>query len=72
MTAPESGGEPNVTVAQQIRKCTVPSTEQVLSSLSVVLNGGGLSQVGSVVDELNKVFLGRADELFTCCRGRRR
>ena len=63
MTAPESGGEPNVTVAQQIRKCTVPSTEQVLSSLSVVLNGGGLSQVGSVVDELNKVFVGRTDEL---------
>ena len=59
MTPPTSGGEPNVTVAQQVRKCTVPSTEQVLSSLSVVLNGGGLSQVGTIVDELNKVFAGR-------------
>ncbi len=63
MTAPESGGIPNVTVAQKISKCTVPSTEQVLSSLSVVLNGGGLSQVGTVVDELNRVLAGRTGEL---------
>ena len=63
MTAPESGGVPNVTVAQKISRCTVPSTEQVLSSLSVVLNGGGLSQVGTVVDELNRVFAGRTGEL---------
>lgn len=52
---------PDITAAQQIEACTFPTTEQVLSSLSVVLNGGGLSQFGDVVHELNAVFAGRAD-----------
>ncbi|WP_040524226.1 MlaD family protein [Gordonia effusa] len=52
---------PDITAAQQVQACTFPTTEQVLSSLSVVLNGGGLSQFGDVVHELNAVFAGRQD-----------
>ncbi len=54
---------PDVSVAQQISACTFPTTEQVLSSLSVVLNGGGLSQFGDIVTEVNKVFKGRQDTI---------
>ncbi|MFT4201226.1 MCE family protein [Gordonia sp. (in: high G+C Gram-positive bacteria)] len=54
---------PDVSVAQQISACAFPTTEQVLSSLSVVLNGGGLSQFGSVVTEVNKVFDGRQETI---------
>ncbi|MFL6062853.1 MAG: MCE family protein [Marmoricola sp.] len=35
-----------------------PSTEQVLSSASVVLNGGGIEQLGTITTELNKAFSG--------------
>lgn len=52
---------PDITAAQQVQACTFPTTEQVLSSLSVVLNGGGLSQFGDIVHELNNVFAGRQD-----------
>ncbi|NED63265.1 virulence factor Mce, partial [Streptomyces sp. SID10244] len=40
-----------------------PTTEQVLSSLSVVLNGGGLAQFGDIVHEMNSVFTGRQDTI---------
>lgn len=53
----------DVNSAQQIAACTFPTTEQVLSSLSVVLNGGGLSQLGDVVHEMNEVFGGREETL---------
>lgn len=54
---------PDITSAQHVDPCMYPTTEQVLSSLSVVLNGGGLSQMGDVVDELSKVFGGNEDTL---------
>lgn len=54
---------PDVTSAQTVDPCMYPTTEQVLSSLSVVLNGGGLSQMGDVVNELGKVFGGNEDTL---------
>ncbi|MGB3698974.1 MAG: MlaD family protein [Gordonia sp. (in: high G+C Gram-positive bacteria)] len=54
---------PDITSAQTVDPCMYPTTEQVLSSLSVVLNGGGLSQMGDVVHELNQVFGGNADTL---------
>ncbi len=54
---------PDIYSAQQVAACTYPTTEQVLSSLSVVLNGGGLAQVGDIVHELNKVMSGRQDVL---------
>ena len=44
--------EPDINSAQQVPGCSYPTTEQVLSSLSVVLNGGGLSQFGDVVHEM--------------------
>ncbi|MGV9412776.1 MCE family protein [Nocardia sp. NPDC003693] len=40
-----------------------PTTEQTLSSLSVVLNGGGISQLENITGELNKAFTGRTDEI---------
>ncbi|MFW0795152.1 MlaD family protein [Gordonia sp. CPCC 205515] len=52
---------PDINSAQQVAACTYPTTEQVLSSLSVVLNGGGLTQLGDVVHELDSVFTGRQD-----------
>ncbi|NMO04729.1 MCE family protein [Gordonia sp. TBRC 11910] len=52
---------PDITAAQQVQACTFPTTEQVLSSLSVVLNGGGLAQFGDTVHELNNIFVGRHD-----------
>ncbi|WP_301546761.1 MCE family protein [Gordonia sp. X0973] len=63
--SPASGGPaiPDVSVAQQVSACTFPTTEQVLSSLSVVLNGGGLAQFGDIVSEVNKVFNGRQDTI---------
>ena len=51
----------DVSIAQQITVCTFPTTEQVLSSLSVVLNGGGLSQLGEIVTEFNKSMGGRQE-----------
>ncbi|TSD96512.1 MCE family protein [Skermania sp. ID1734] len=38
-----------------------PTTEQVLSSLSVVLNGGGLAQLQDITRELNTALDGRTD-----------
>ncbi|WP_433196259.1 MCE family protein [Nocardia sp. CA-107356] len=40
-----------------------PTTEQTLSSLSVVLNGGGISQLETITHELNAVFTGRQDAI---------
>lgn len=38
---------------------TYPSTEQTLSSLSVLVNGGGLGKIGSLVTEFNAALNGR-------------
>ncbi|WP_299572455.1 MCE family protein [uncultured Williamsia sp.] len=43
------------------RSETYPSTEQTLSSLSYVLNGGGLGQLADFSSELNQAFDGRQD-----------
>ncbi|MEV0298976.1 MCE family protein [Nocardia sp. NPDC050710] len=40
-----------------------PTTEQVLSSLSVVLNGGGISQLETITRELNTALNGREDDI---------
>ncbi|MFI5780151.1 MCE family protein [Nocardia sp. NPDC051570] len=40
-----------------------PTTEQTLSSLSVVLNGGGISQLETITRELNATFIGRTDAI---------
>ena len=41
------------------RTSTYPSTEQTLSALSVVINGGGVGQIGDIVRELNAALNGR-------------
>ncbi|WJJ10991.1 MCE family protein [Prescottella equi] len=40
-----------------------PTTEQTLSSLSVVLNGGGLAQINDITRELNAALGGREDSI---------
>ncbi|QCB50004.1 MCE family protein [Rhodococcus sp. PAMC28707] len=40
-----------------------PTTEQTLSSLSVVLNGGGLAQLQDITTELNNAVGGREDSI---------
>ncbi|MCZ4274620.1 MCE family protein [Rhodococcoides yunnanense] len=40
-----------------------PTTEQTLSSLSVVLNGGGLAQIQDITTELNSAIGGREDSI---------
>jgi phospholipid/cholesterol/gamma-HCH transport system substrate-binding protein len=45
------------------RSSTYPSTEQTLSALSVVINGGGLGQLGDIVNELNAAFNGREPQI---------
>jgi virulence factor Mce-like protein len=42
---------------------TYPSTEQTLSSLSVVVNGGGLGQMGDIVREFNAAVGGRESQM---------
>ncbi len=43
------------------RSSTYPSTEQTLSSLSVILNAGGLGQIGDIIHNFNAALSGRAD-----------
>jgi len=40
---------------------TYPSTEQTLSSLAAVVNGGGLGQIGDIVHNFNVALSGRQD-----------
>ena len=42
---------------------TYPSTEQTLSSLSVLVNGGGLGKIGDLVGEFNAALNGRQDQI---------
>lgn len=45
------------------RSSTYPSTEQTLSSLSVLVNGGGLGNIGDLVSEFNSALTGRQDQI---------
>ncbi|MET7768491.1 MCE family protein [Nocardia sp. NPDC005366] len=45
------------------RTSTYPSTEQTLASLSVVVNGGGLGQIGDIINDLNDAFAGRQEQV---------
>lgn len=42
---------------------TYPSTEQTLSALSAVVNGGGLGQIGDVIHALTAGFAGRGPQI---------
>jgi virulence factor Mce-like protein len=54
--------QPNATIGLD-RSMTYPSTEQTLSSLSVIVNGGGLGKVGDIVAEFNAALNGRQDQV---------
>lgn len=45
------------------RSSTYPSTEQTLSSLSVVVNGGGLTQIGDIIGNFSAALDGREDQI---------
>lgn len=45
------------------RSSTYPSTEQTLSSLSVVVNGGGLTQIGDIISNFSAALDGRQDQI---------
>ncbi len=45
------------------RSSTYPSTEQTLSSLSVILNAGGLGQIGDIIHNFNAALSGRAGDV---------
>jgi phospholipid/cholesterol/gamma-HCH transport system substrate-binding protein len=40
-----------------------PSTEQTLASLAIILRGGGIPNLETIVDEVNNMVSGRADQL---------
>jgi virulence factor Mce-like protein len=42
---------------------TYPSTEQTLSSLSAVVNGGGLGQIGDIIHNFNAALSGRQGDV---------
>jgi virulence factor Mce-like protein len=42
---------------------TYPSTERTLSSLSTVVNGGGLGQIGDIIHNFNAALSGREPEI---------
>ncbi|KAA0021935.1 MCE family protein [Antrihabitans cavernicola] len=54
--------EPGATIPIE-RAGAYPTTEQTLSSLSVVLNGGGLAQLQDITTELNKALDGRTSSV---------
>lgn len=60
--APSGRLRPGSTIALN-RSATYPSTEQTLSSLSVVANGGGLGQIGDIVKEFNAALNGREAQI---------
>jgi len=40
-----------------------PETEEMFAALATVLNGGGLSQIGTITSELNDAFAGREEDV---------
>ncbi|WP_158166833.1 MCE family protein [Mycolicibacterium smegmatis] len=61
-SAPEGRLAPGATIPLS-RSTTYPSTEQTLSSLSLVVNGGGLMQIADIVHNFSAALDGRAVEI---------
>jgi phospholipid/cholesterol/gamma-HCH transport system substrate-binding protein len=64
---PEGKLSPGATIGLN-ESSTYPTTEQTLSSLSVVVNAGGLGQIGDIVHTFNQALSGREQDwrnLFT-------
>jgi phospholipid/cholesterol/gamma-HCH transport system substrate-binding protein len=60
--APTGRLQPGATIPLD-RTTTYPSTEQTLSSLSVILNAGGLGQFGDLIHNFNAALSGHAGEV---------
>jgi virulence factor Mce-like protein len=60
--APSGRLAPGATIALD-RSSTYPSTEQTLASLSAVVNGGGLGQVGDIIHNFNAALSGNEDQI---------
>lgn len=60
--APRGSLQPGATVGLN-KSSTYPTTEQTLSALSVVINGGGVGQLGDIVAELNAALNGRESQV---------
>jgi phospholipid/cholesterol/gamma-HCH transport system substrate-binding protein len=54
--------QPGATIPRN-RTLTYPSTEQTLSSLSVILNAGGLGQFGDIIHNFSASLSGRAGDV---------
>ncbi|MGB8402758.1 MAG: MCE family protein [Mycobacterium sp.] len=59
-TAPAGRLKPGATIGLD-DSSTFPSTEQTLSSLAAVVNGGGLGQIGDIIHNFNLALTGRQD-----------
>ncbi len=55
----EGGRQTPVCTIPLNRSLTYPSTEQTLSSLSLVVNGGGLGQIGEIIHNFSAALSGR-------------
>ncbi len=60
--APQGRLQPGSTLGLN-KSSTYPSTEQTLSALSVVVNGGGIGQLGDIVSELDKALNGNEGQI---------
>ena len=60
--APAGRLKPGATIPLD-RSSTYPSTEQTLSSLAAVVNGGGLGQIGDIVHNFNAALSGHQDAI---------
>lgn len=47
---------------------TYPSTEQILSAISLLLNGGGIGQIQEITESLSTALAGREEELRSLLR----
>jgi phospholipid/cholesterol/gamma-HCH transport system substrate-binding protein len=54
--------QPGATIALN-QSSTYPTTEQTLSSLSAVVTGGGLGQIGDIIHNFNAALSGREPEI---------
>ncbi len=54
--------QPGATIPLR-QSATYPSTEQTLASLSAVVNGGGLGQIGDIIHNFNSALSGREGEI---------
>ncbi|OBK44513.1 MCE family protein [Mycobacterium sp. 1081908.1] len=60
--APNGRLQPGATIPLN-RSSTYPSTEQTLSSLSVVVNAGGLGQIGDIIHNFSAAMSGHEDQI---------